>query len=196
MSPVVSGPPTLGKTFSDGDVAYYGWGYNAAGLTAVWTQENTHPSIFDAMKRREAYGTTGPRMTVRFFGGDYAQDALSRCDLARIGYSGGVPMGGGVTLAEGQAPDFLVYALRDPIGANLDRVQIVKGWIDAETNEAYEKVYDVAWGGDRSRDEQGILPPISSTVDLSIPSWTNTIGAAELGAVWTDPDFDPSELAF
>ena len=148
------------------------------------------------MKRREAYGTTGPRMTVRFFGGDYAQDALSRRDLARIGYSGGVPMGGDVTLAEGQAPDFLVYALRDPIGANLDRVQIVKGWIDAETNEAYEKAYDVAWGGDRSRDEQGILPPISSTVDLSIPSWTNTIGAAELGAVWTDPDFDPSELAF
>jgi len=186
----------VGKSFSNGDVAYYGWGYNAAGLTAVWAQENTRTSIFDAMERREAYGTTGPRMTVRFFGGDYSKDAMTRRDLARIGYSGGVPMGGDLTVAAGEAPDFLVYSLRDPVGANLDRIQIVKGWIDADTGETKEKVYDVAWGGDRSAGKDGKLPPVGSTVDLSIPSWTNTIGASELGTVWTDPDFDPTELAF
>lgn len=186
----------IGKAFADGEVAYYGWGYNAAGLTAVWAQENTRASLFDAMERREAYGTTGPRMTVRFFGGDYAQDVIARRDLARIGYSGGVPMGGDLAVAAGEAPDFLVYALRDPVGANLDRIQIVKGWIDADTGETQEKVYDVAWGGDRSPGGNGKLPPVGNTVDLSIPSWTNAIGASELGAVWTDPDFDPSELAF
>ncbi|WP_270732125.1 DUF3604 domain-containing protein [Shimia sp. Alg240-R146] len=186
----------IGKTLSDGDVAYYGWGYNAAGLTAVWAQENTRTSIFDAMERREAYATTGPRMTVRFFGGDYAEDAIARRDLARVGYSGGVPMGADLSVAQGEAPDFLVYSLRDPVGANLDRVQIIKGWVDAETGDVMEKVYDVAWGGDRSPDDNGKLPAVGSTVDLTIPTWTNTIGASELGAVWTDPDFDPAEPAF
>ena len=99
-------------------------------------------------------------------------------------------------IGEGEAPDFLVYALRDAMGANLDRVQIVKGWIDAETGEAMEKVHDVAWGGDRAPGPDGKLPPVGDTVDLSIPSWTNDIGAPELGAVWTDPDFDPTEPAF
>ena len=186
----------VGKAFSDGEVAYYGWGYAASGLTAVWADENSRTSIFDAMKRREAYGTTGPRMTVRFFGGDYDKDALARRDLARIGYSGGVPMGGDLRVADGEAPDFLVYSLRDPVGANLDRIQIIKGWLDSETGEAMEKVYDVAWGGDRVPDADGKLPPVGNTVNLSIPSWTNTIGAAELGTVWTDPDFDASEPAF
>lgn len=187
----------VGRTFPDGEVAYYSSQYNAAGLTAVWAEENTRESIFDAMRRREAYGTTGPRMSVRFFGGDYDSDTLARRDLARIGYAGGVPMGGDLaTPADGDAPDFLVYSLRDPIGANLDRIQIVKGWIDAESGEAMEMVYDVAWGGDRSPDAAGKLPPVGNTVDLSIPSWTNSIGAPELGTVWTDPDFDPSEPAF
>ncbi len=187
----------VGKAFPNGEVAYYGSAYNAAGLTAVWARENTRASIFDAMERREAYGTTGSRMTVRFFGGDYAEDALARRDLARIGYSGGVPMGGDLAPpAEGEAPDFLVYALRDPIGANLDRIQIFKGWLDAETGEAMEKVYDVVWSGDRDADENGKLPPVGNTVDLSVPSWTNSLGAPELGAVWTDPDFDVTEPAF
>ncbi|WP_170336624.1 DUF3604 domain-containing protein [Ruegeria arenilitoris] len=187
----------VGRRFPDGEAAYYSSQYNAAGLTAVWARENTRESIFDAMERREAYGTTGPRMTVRFFGGDYDRDALARRDLARIGYSGGVPMGGDLAAPpDGDAPDFLVYSLRDPNGANLDRIQIIKGWIDGESGEAMEMVYDVAWGGDRSPDAAGKLPPVGSTVDLSIPSWTNSIGAPELGTVWTDPDFDPSELAF
>ncbi len=187
----------VGRTYPDGEVAYESWIYSAAGLTAVWATENTRGAIFDAMERRETYATSGPRMTVRFFGGDYAEDALARRDLALVGYSGGVPMGGDLAApGEGEAPDFLVYALRDPIGANLDRVQIVKGWIDAGTGEPMEKVYDVAWGGDRVPGADGKLPPVGNTVDLSIPSWTNDIGAAELGAIWTDPDFDPAEPTF
>ena len=187
----------VGRTYPDGDVAFESWIYSAAGLTAVWATDNTRGAIFDAIERRETYATTGPRMTVRFFGGDYTDDAMNRRDLARIGYSGGVPMGGDLTgPGAGEAPDFLVYALRDPMGANLDRVQIVKGWIDAATGEAMEKVHDVAWSGDRAPGADGKLPPVGNTVDLSVPSWTNTIGAPELGAVWTDPDFDPAESAF
>jgi hypothetical protein len=187
----------VGRTYPDGETAYESWIYSAAGLTAVWATENTRGAIFDAMERRETYATTGSRMTVRFFGGDYGADALARRDLAQVGYLGGVPMGGDLAApAAGEAPDFLVFALRDAVGANLDRVQIIKGWIDAETGEAMEKVYDVAWGGDRAPDADGKLPPVGNTVDLSIPSWTNDIGAAELGAIWTDPDFDPTEPAF
>jgi hypothetical protein len=136
-------------------------------------------------------------MRVRFFGGfDFTENDAGRRDLAQIGYAKGVPMGGDLHRApEGKAPTFLVYALRDPIGANLDRIQIVKGWLDAEGNPK-EKIYDVAWSGDREKDPAGKLPPVGDTVDLSIPSWTNTIGAAELGTVWTDPDFDPVLRAF
>ncbi len=187
----------VGRKYPDGEVAYKSWIYSAAGLTAVWATENTRGAIFDAMERRETYATTGTRMVVRFFGGDYVKEALGRRDLARVGYLGGVPMGGDLAApAKGQAPDFLVYALRDAAGANLDRVQIVKGWVDAKTGEAMEKVYDVAWGGDRAPGADGKLPPVGNTVDLSIPSWKNDIGAPELGAVWTDPDFDPAEAAF
>jgi hypothetical protein len=173
----------------------YSWQYSSAGVTAVWATENTRGAIFDAMERREAYATTGPRMWVRFFGGwgFAAGDALRR-DLALVGYGKGVPMGADLPAGEG-APSFLVYALRDPIGANLDRVQIVKGWLDADGSPR-EKVHDVAWSDGRVVGADGKLPPVGSTVDLSIPSWTNTIGAAELGAVWTDPDFDPAERAF
>jgi hypothetical protein len=185
----------VSKTFADGTVALYSWQYITSGLTAVWAEENTRGAIFDAMERREVYATTGPRMRVRFFGGwDFeASDALGR-DLALVGYEKGVPMGGDLPAGDG-APSFLVYALRDPIGANLDRVQIVKGWIDAEGNPQ-ERVYDVAWSDGRVPGADGKLPPVGSTVDLSIPSWTNTIGASELGTVWTDPDFDPALSAF
>jgi hypothetical protein len=180
-------------------LGYKGWRYSSAGMTAVWATDNTRGALFDAMERREAYATTGPRMRVRFFGGwDFEQNDLLHRDLARIGYSKGVPMGADLQKpAAGSiaAPKFLVYALRDPMGANLDRVQVIKGWLDS-TDEPQERVYDVAWSGERQPAADGKLPPVGDTVDLSIPSWTNTIGSAELGAVWTDPDFDPALRAF
>jgi hypothetical protein len=178
-------------------LGYKGWRYSSSGMTAVWATANTRGALFDAMQRREAYATTGPRMRVRFFGGwDYEQDDLLQRDLARIGYSKGVPMGADLKAATGAgAPRFLVYAQRDPMGANLDRVQVIKGWLDAG-GKPREKVHDVAWSDERKPGANGKLPPVGDTVDLSIPSWTNTIGAAELGAVWTDPDFDPKLQAF
>jgi hypothetical protein len=169
----------------------YGWEYATPGLAAVWAKENTRAAIFDAMMRKETYATTGTRIRVRFFGGwDFeGEDALGR-DLAMVGYSKGVPMGGDLLHGDG-APSFLVYALRDPMGANLDRIQIVKGWLDAE-GATQERVYDVALSDGRT---DGSVP-VGSTVDLSRPSWTNTIGASELGTVWRDPDFDPTQSAF
>jgi hypothetical protein len=174
-----------------------GGDYSAGGTTAVWATDNSRGALFDAMERRETYATTGPRLRARFFGGfDFTQDDAKRRDLAQIGYSKGVPMGGDLTQApKGKAPSFLVYALRDPIGANLDRIQIVKGWLDTD-GRAQEKVYDVAWSNGRKPGTDGKLPAVGDTVDLTIPSWTNTIGASELGTVWTDPDFDPSLRAF
>ena len=175
-----------------------GGDYSAAGLTAIWATENTRGALFDAMERREVYATTGPRMRVRFFGGwGFERDDALRRDLALIGYTKGVPMGADLPApSEGaKTPTFLVYALRDPIGANLDRIQIIKGWLDAEGNPR-EKVYDVAWSGDRQPGAEGKLPPVGDTVDLAAPSWTNTIGASELGTVWSDPDFDPRLRAF
>jgi hypothetical protein len=171
------------------------WEVSSAGYAAVWAQENTRASIFDAMERREVYATTGTRMTVRFFGGyDFAAgDAASR-NPAVIGYGKGVPMGGELAPdPQGRAPGFLVAALRDPIGANLDRYQIVKGWLDADGNPQ-ERVYDVAWSDGRVAGADGKLPPVGSTVEGA--TWTNTIGAPELIAVWQDPDFDPALPAF
>ncbi|MCP4385660.1 MAG: DUF3604 domain-containing protein [Hyphomicrobiales bacterium] len=187
----------VSKTYADGSVALNAWQYITAGLTAVWAEENTRGALFDAMERREAYATTGPRMRVRFFGGwDFSEDDTQRRDLALIGYSKGVPMGSDLTDGpDGKAPSFLVYALRDPMGANLDRIQIVKGWLDVDGNPQ-ERVYDVAWSGDRQPGADGKLPAVGDTVDLSIPSWTNTIGSSELGSVWIDPDFDPDLKAF
>ena len=169
----------------------------SSGYTGVWAKENTRAAIWDAMKRKEVYGTTGPRMMVRFFGGwDFvAEDFNSRAPAFR-GYEKGVPMGGDLPANDGDgAPTFMVYALRDPIGANLDRIQIVKGWLDAK-GITHEKVYDVAWSGDREPDGNGKLPPVGNTVDIDSANWSNTIGASELGTVWTDPDFDPKLKAF
>jgi hypothetical protein len=173
------------------------WEIGASGYAAVWAEENTRESIWDAMHRKETYGTTGPRMIVRFFGGWDFTDADGDNRLpAELGYSKGVPMGGDLTPApEGKSPSFLVGALKDPIGANLDRYQIVKGWMEAD-GTLQEKVYDVAWSGDRQADADGRVPPVGDTVDVANASWTNTIGAPELIAVWEDPDFDPSEPAF
>ena len=179
-------------------LGYKGWRYSSSGLTALWSTDNTRGALFDAMERREAYATTGPRIRVRFFGGwQYEQDDLRHRDLARIGYGKGVPMGSDLAApAPGaSAPRFLVYAQRDPMGANLDRVQVIKGWLDAR-GKPREKVYDVAWSGGRKPGANGKLPAVGDTVDLAIPSWTNTIGAAELGSVWTDPEFDPTLRAF
>jgi hypothetical protein len=176
---------------------FKGWQEAASGLAAVWATENTRGAIFDAMARREVYATTGPRMMVRFFGGwDYTSDDLNSRQPAFSGYEKGVPMGGDLLAGkDGKAPSFMVYALRDPIGANLDRIQIVKGWLDAD-NKTHEKVYDVAWSGDRKPGADGKLPPVGNTVDIKNANWTNTIGSSELGAVWSDPDFDPKQRAF
>jgi len=159
--------------------------------------QNTREAVFDAMTRRETYGTSGTRMTVRFFGG-YGftpEDAQSRY-LAEVGYTKGVPMGGDLRpAAAGRTPTFLVAALKDPQGANLDRIQIVKGWLDA-SGKAQEKVYDVASAGDRKPGRDGRLPPVGDTVDVARATYTNTIGAAELTTVWQDPDFKPGQRAF
>ena len=172
------------------------WEQVASGLAAVWATENTREAIFDAMARKETYATTGSRPMVRFFGGwDYTEADLNNRQPAFAGYAKGVPMGGDLTAApDGKAPTFMAYAVRDPIGANLDRIQIVKGWHDGK--ELHEEVYDVAWSGDRRIGANGKLPPVGNTVNSVTASWTNTIGASELGVVWTDPDFDPGHRAF
>ena len=176
---------------------FEGYELVASGYTGVWARENTREAVWDAMARKEVYATTGPRMIVRFFGGwDYNQDDLKSRAPAFRGYEKGVPMGGDLRASNGNnAPTFMVYALRDPIGANLDRIQIVKGWMDADGN-THEKVYNVAWSGDRKADRNGKIKPVGNTVDLKNATWYNTIGASELATVWTDPDFDPSQKAF
>ncbi len=168
----------------------------ASGYTGVWAMENTRASVWDAMVRRETYATTGPRMMVRFFGGwNFTAEDLNSRQPAFRGYEKGVPMGGDLGKAAGSTPTFMVYALRDPIGANLDRIQIVKGWMDGK-GKLHEQVYDVAWSGDRKPGTKGKVPAVGNTVDVKAANWTNTIGAAELGAVWTDPDFDAGDSAF
>jgi len=177
--------------------AYEGYELVASGYTGVWAEENTRAAIWDAMERKEVYGTTGPRILVRFFGGwDYTDDDLNSRAPAFRGYEKGVPMGGDLSKRKGDgAPTFMVYSLRDAIGANLDRIQIVKGWLDSK-GKTHEKVYDVAWSGGREPDANGKLPPVGNTVDVANANWTNTIGASELATVWTDPDFDPQQPAF
>jgi hypothetical protein len=176
----------------------YSWQQVAAGLAAVWAEENTREAIFDAMARKEVYATTGSRMGVRFFGGwNYTMEDLASRTPAFAGYKKGVPMGSDLPAAPAgiTTPSFMVYALKDPIGANLDRIQVVKGWLDAD-GTTQERVYDVAWAGDRQLGAGGKLPVIGSTVDAEKASFTNTIGSPELAAVWTDPEFDPAQKAF
>ena len=200
-APQEPSPERLTKVFVDNPktgVKIMDWEVGASGYAAVWATDNTREAIFDAMKRRETYATTGPRMLVRFFGGfDFdAKDAHNRMP-ARVGYEKGVPMGGDLAAAPaGKSPTFLVAALKDSIGANLDRIQIVKGWLDAK-GEVHEKVYDVVWSdaAKRKPDGKGKLPPVGSTVDVANATWTNTIGAPELITVWKDPQFDATQRA-
>ncbi len=177
--------------------AWEGYQLAASGYQGVWATENTREALFDAMERKETYATTGPRIFVRFFGGwEFNKNDLRSRAPAFRGYEKGVPMGSDLTKApKGKAPTFMVYALRDPIGANLDRIQIIKGWLD-KNGKTQEKVYDVAWSGNRKPNAKGKLPSVGNTVDVEAANWTNTIGASELATVWTDPDFDPKAKAF
>jgi len=202
ITPSEPGPERMSKPFFHDPktgLTVMDWEVSASGYAAVWATENTRDAIWDAMERRETYATTGTRMMVRFFGGwDFeAKDAHSRLP-ADIGYTKGVPMGGDLTKApKGKSPTFLVAALKDPIGANLDRIQIIKGWLDKK-GQVHEKVYDVVWGDadKRKLDKNGKLPAVGNTVDIANATWTNTIGDPELIAVWKDPDFDPKQSAF
>jgi hypothetical protein len=201
-APQEPSPERMTATFfanAETGVTIMDWEVGASGYAAVWARENTREAIWDAMHRRETYATTGSRMIVRFFGGWEFTEADARDRLpAHVGYTRGVPMGGDLAPApdDAAAPTFLVAALRDPIGGNLDRIQVVKGWLDA-AGELHERVYDVVWAGDRQPGpDTGKVPAIGSTVDVASATYTNAIGAPELITVWSDPDFDPSQPAF
>jgi hypothetical protein len=178
-----------------GDRVVKGWEVTAAGYTGVWATENTREALWDAMKRKETYSTSGTRLIVRFFGGfDFLPDDATSRMPAEIGYAKGVPMGGDLHKApNGKSPTFLVAALKDPLGGNLDRIQIIKGWVDND-GKTQEKIFDVAWGDadKRKPGADGKVPPVGTTVDVANASWTNTIGDPELATVWTDPDFNPA----
>jgi hypothetical protein len=181
----------------DRPVIFPDWEMSASGRAAVWATSNTRQSIFDAMKRKEVYGTTGTRIRLRVFGGFnfVASDAEAK-NLADIGYRKGIPMGGDLTAAPaGKSPEFLIHAVKDPLSGNLDRVQVIKGWVDGKGG-THTKIYDVAWSGNRKKGPDGKVPAVGNTVDLSTGLYTNTIGAVQLSTVWKDPAFNPKETAF
>ena len=175
-----------------------GWNMSASGVAAVWATENTREAIYAAFKRKEVYATSGPRMRVQLFAGwSFPTGAEEADDFATIGYRHGVPMGSDLAATEqsDQTPSFLLRAVKDPLEANLDRAQIVKGWVDASGAE-HEKVYNVAWSGERQLDADGRLPAVGSTVDIASARYSNSIGQAEFAVQWTDPDFNPQHSAF
>jgi hypothetical protein len=169
---------------------------STSGLAGVWAESNTREAIFDSMKRKEVYGTDGVRIKVRMFGGwNYADGAMKSADWVKDGYANGVPMGGDLPASDGKkAPTFLLWAQKDPDDANLDRIQIIKGW--TKDGKLFEKVYDVAWSGDRKPDKDGKVPAVGNTVNLATGKYTDTIGAAELKTEWKDPDFVAGVHAF
>jgi hypothetical protein len=178
-------------------VIFPAWEMSASGIAGVWATANTREAIAAAFMRKEVYATTGPRIAVRVFGGFsfVAADANAR-DIATVGYGKGIPMGGDLSNApKGKAPSLLIHAVKDPISGNLDRVQVIKGWLDA-AGQTHEHIYDVVWSGNRKIDAQGKLPAVGNTVDVKSAKYTNTIGAAQLATVWTDPDFNPAQRAF
>jgi hypothetical protein len=187
---------TMAKRMNGGALGLNNLWPTPAGLTAVWAEENNREAIFAALKRKEAYSTSGVRIKVRMFGGwDFTPDMLTRPDWVKTAYKQGVSMGSDLPAPAAKAPSFALWAVMDPTSANLDRVQIVKGW--SSNGQSFEQIYDVAWSGDRQPDsESGKVPPVGNTVNLMDASYTNTIGAAELSTVWTDPDFDPAIDAF
>ena len=169
----------------------------ASGLAAVWARENTREAIWDAFERKEVFATTGTRIRVRVFAGwDFIEGDLNRSNFAEHGYAAGVPMGGDLSAApKGKSPTLLIRSLRDPDGANLDRVQVIKGWIDG-AGKTREQVFDVAWSGERKPGNDNKLPPVGNTVNVAEASYSNAIGAAGLQAFWSDPAFDPAQRAF
>jgi hypothetical protein len=173
-----------------------GWEMGAAGMVAVWATENSRESLFDAMQRKEVYATTGPRIKLRFFGGyDFKSKDLQK-DFVAIGYTKGVPMGGDLNKASRRkAPVFIVHAMKDPAEANLDRLQIIKGWVD-DDGLPQEKIYDIAWSDGREADADGKLPAVGNTVDIATGQYANSIGDTQLEAVWKDPDFNRKQRAF
>ncbi|MAZ87378.1 MAG: hypothetical protein CL693_07025 [Cellvibrionaceae bacterium] len=171
------------------------FGMSAAGLAAVWAEENTRESLFEAFMRKEVYATSGPRIQLRFFGGfKFKQRDAKAKDIGKVGYKKGVPMGGDLTRSN-KAPSFLIHSVKDPDSGNLDRVQVVKGWLDSQ-GQSHEKIYNVAWSDERKLKSDGRLPAVGNTVDLETGTYTNSIGATQLSAVWRDPDFDASQSAF
>ena len=170
--------------------------WSAAGLAAVWAEENTRESLYDAMRRKETYATSGPRIAVRFFGGwDYPADLFKQPNWIKLAEEGGVAMGRDLPAGDAAAPSFAVWAIRDPQSGNLDRIQIVKGWVDQAGNSR-EKQFDVAWAGQREIDATGHLPVVGNTVDATTATYDNSIGAEQLSTVWVDPEFDPEQEAF
>lgn len=190
--------PELDESGGMGDMAANGWSMSASGLAAVWAKENTRDEIFAAFQRKEVYATTGPRLKVRLFGGwEFDEQAAEAENLADIGYAQGVPMGGDLegNDANERSPQFLIRATKDPKNANLDRVQVVKGWVDAN-GQQHEQVFNVAWSGERQLDDNGKLKAVGNTVDLTTGAYSNSIGSPELSTVWTDPSFNAEQRAF
>ena len=173
-----------------------GWAMSASGLAAVWATENTREAILAAMKRKEVYATTGPRIAVQFFGGSgFEAGDLAAADIYEHARSRGVAMGGTLPASMDGAPSFIAMAVKDPVGANLDRLQVIKGWVDGQ-GQSHERVYNVAWSDDRELSADGKLPPVENTVDLRNGEVDNRVGAETLSVVWTDPDFDATQSAF
>jgi hypothetical protein len=171
--------------------------FGTPGATGVWAPENTRAAIYDGIRRKETFATSGPLIRVRFFGGwGYDDDLVKDKSFVKKAYAGGVPMGGDLPAKPGKAkvPTFAVWALKDPDSGNLDRIQIIKGWYDTR-GYGFQKIYDVAWSDGRSIGENGKLPPVGNTVDVADASYTNSIGDNELSAIWKDPDFDESQHA-
>ncbi|MBK8376268.1 DUF3604 domain-containing protein [Sphingorhabdus sp.] len=185
------------RTEKRGSITRFGWQSLAAGLAAVWAKENTREAIFDAMRRREVYATTGTRLQVRLFGGwDFSERDL-KGNWVKQGYARGVPMGGDLRPATSKAPSFIISALKDATGANLDRIQIIKGWVDA-SGQTHERIFNVAWSSPETRkvSKDGRLTAVGDTVDLKTATYSNSIGAVELRTVWRDPEFKPGVRAF
>jgi hypothetical protein len=193
-----STPQTKRSNDSIGGSGVTGWNMSASGLAAVWAKENTREEIFAAFQRKEVYATTGTRLQVQVFGGcNFDESLLSIADFAAAGYAQGVPMGGMLSQPETSenAPQMLIRAMKDPNNANLDRIQVIKGWID-RTGTQHEQVFNVAWSGEREPDASGALPAVGNTVNLESGAYDNSIGAGQLATLWTDPDFNPELRAF